>query len=423
MNNDSLMPLDGSRITSQDVPLDSTQPLALSVTNASGDIDITTSDRQDIRVIAERTDNGRHDEDARIVIDAAGNKISVHPNWQIGNTIGEIARKVKHQLKEGFNSDEWDLKNMKFGMNAKFDIHIELPRHLAEGSSVSVKDASGDVSVTDVTARISAATANGDVELSRLDGRVSAHSASGDIALTNVTGSIEANTANGNITVSGGEAWTALRAVNGNVDVNGLTMKNARITTVSGDIDIKATLNNAASYTFDTVSGDIGLTTTLPASGASLNYKAVSGDVSVNGDWTKGSGKRSWQLAGGNEGPDIRVKAVSGDLRAKAISDPGVTLQHETAAPAPEPNEPEGTTDTETAAPDFDWEKARGWVSSITQKISQVINDMDEPGAQKTPPTPPAAERPAPPVPPAADLPVPPAPPTPGLTGEAAETG
>lgn len=403
MTNDSLMPLDGSRITTQDVPIDSTQPLTLSVTNASGDIAITAGDRSDVRVVAERTDNGRQDDEARIVIDVEGNKIAVHPNWQISSTISEIARKVKQQLKEGFSADEWDLKNMRFGMNAKFDIRVELPRTLAEGSAVSVRSASGDLSVVDVGARTSAATANGDIDLQRLAGRVSAHTASGDISVANVDGSIEANTANGDIDVRGGDAWTALRAVNGTIDTDGLTMKNARVTTVSGDIHVKATLNNASSYTFDTVSGDIDLETTLPATGASLNFKAVSGDVNVSGDWTRGSGRRTWQLAAGSEGPEIRVKAVSGDLSAKATSDPAVTLRHDTAVPPQEETEPE---ETGPATTDFDWEKAKGWVSSVTQRISQVIGDLDDSGAKKEPPAPPT-----PPAAPAAQLPTPPAPP------------
>lgn len=264
MTNDSLMPLDGSRITDQNVTIDTAHPLTLSITNSSGDIDVTTGDRHDIHVVAERTDSGKQDDEARIVIDVEDNRVSIHPNWQIGNTIGEIARKVKHQLKEGFNSDEWDLKNMKLGGNAHFDIRVELPRQLAEASSVSIKTATGDISVADIPARVSTATANGDIQLDRLTGKVTSHSASGDISVRNINGSIEANSANGDIHVDGGEAWTALRAVNGDIEVDNLVMKNARVTTVSGDIDLHATLNNTASYTFDTVSGDVTLETSLP---------------------------------------------------------------------------------------------------------------------------------------------------------------
>lgn len=378
MTNDSLMHLDDARTTRQQAAFDATKPLTISVTNSSGDIKFTAGDRLDVEIIAERLDSARTNDEARIEINVEGNKISVHPNWQIGNTIGEIAKKVKHQLKEGFNSDEWDLKNMKLGVNARFDIRVEVPRDLPDGSMVSVKAASGDISMADISARVTAATANGDITLDRLTGKISSHSASGDITLNTINGSIESNTGNGNIKVDGGEAWTALRAVNGDIRATGLTMKNARVTTVSGDVDANVTMNNKASYTFDTVSGDITLNTTLPTTGASLGFKAVNGSAKVSGDWIPASGKRAWQLAAGNEGPEIRAKAVSGDLKAAGSADPSVGLTH--ATPPQETATDHESTGMEETGTDFDWEKAKGWVSSVTQKISQVVNEMDEAG-------------------------------------------
>lgn len=416
MTNDSIMPIDNARITRKLITIDPNQALTLSVTNSSGNISITSSHRQDVEITAERTDSKWDKDDARIEIEADGNRISVHPNWQIGNTIGELAHKVKHQLKEGFNADDWDLKKMKFGMNAHFDIRIELPREIGNDSAITIKSASGDISAADISARVSSATANGDIELNRINGKVSAHSASGDISLTGITGSIEANTANGDITVEGGEAWTALRAVNGNIQANNLIMKAARITTVSGDVNANVTMNNKHSYTFDTVSGDISLKSTLPTTGASLNFKAVSGDAKVSGDWTAASGKRSWQLAAGGDGPEIRVKAVSGDLKAIAISDPTVTLQN-AEPPQSTPSDSDQDAPQGTQA-DFDWEKAKSWVSSVAQKISQVVNDMDESGerrraADQSAAT--ASTEPIPPVPPTPISPSTPTPPTPGM--------
>ena len=419
MTNDAIMPIDNDRITRKLITIDPNQALTLSVTNSSGNIAIAASDRQDVEIVTERTDAKWDKDDARIEIEADGNRISVHPNWQLGNTISELAHKVKHQLKEGFNADDWDFKKMKFGMNAHFDIRIELPRELGNDSAITIKSASGDISAADIPARVSAATANGDIELNRITGKVSAHSASGDISLTRIIGSIEANTANGDITVEGGEAWTALRAVNGDIQASDLIMKNARITTVSGDVNASVTMNNKDSYSFDTVSGDINLKSTLPTTGASLNFKAVSGDAKVSGDWTAASGKRSWQLAAGGDGPEIRVKAVSGDLKAIAITDPTVTLQ-QTDPPQETPAEP-GQDSAQGTQADFDWEKAKSWVSSVAQKISQVVNEMDESGERRRAADQSAATAstepipPTPPTPVSPTTPVPPTPPTPGV--------
>ncbi|HEV2073473.1 MAG TPA: DUF4097 family beta strand repeat-containing protein, partial [Thermomicrobiales bacterium] len=341
MTNDSLMTRDDSGTTRQQVRVLPDQPLVLSVSNTSGCISITTSSRTDVEIITERTDSKRGDDETHMELEVDGNRISVHPNWQIANTVGDLAKKVRNHLKEGFNPDEWDFKKLKFSTHAAFDIQIDLPRELPDGSSVAVRTASGDVQAADISARVSVTTANGDVRLDRINGKLSAHSASGDVSLANITGSIEANTANGDIHVEGGEAWTALRAVNGDIRVDGLTMKNARVTTVSGDVHADVTLNNRTSYTFDTVSGDITLNTTLPMTGASLNFRAVSGDTKVSGAWTPATGKRTWQLAAGTEGPEIRVKAVSGDLRATATTDPTVTMVKE-AVPQDAQKEKEG---------------------------------------------------------------------------------
>lgn len=426
MTNDSLMPRDDSATARQQVRVLPGQPVVLSISNSSGDISITTSSRTDVAIVTERTDSKHGDDEATMELEVDGNRISVHPNWQIANALGDLGRKVRNQLKEGFNPDEWDFKKMKFSTNASFDIQVDLPRELPDGSSVTVRTAGGDVRAADISARVSVTTANGDVRLDRIDGRVSAHTASGDVSLANVTGSIEANTANGDIHVEGGEAWAALRAVNGDIRMEGPTLKNARVTTVSGDVHADVTLNNRTSYTFDTVSGDITLNTTLPPTGASLNFRAVSGDTKIGGAWTPATGKRAWQLAAGNEGPEIRVKAVSGDLRATATTDPTVSMVNE-AAPQDTDKEKEqeagedvqahggaeAAGGTQVAA-DFDWEKAKGWVTSVTQKIAQVVNDMDEAGERRR-----SKERPTatadtdligtPPVPPVP--PVPPAPP------------
>lgn len=382
METTSLQPLDGNQLTRREVDLDASAPLKLSVTNSKGDVTITASDRANVLVVAERNDPGNDDE-AGIVVDVKGNKISIHPNWQVSGSFGEIAKKVKTQLKEGFKSEEWDFKNFRMGFNADFDIRVELPRALAEDSSVNIKTASGDTSISDVKARVSVASANGDINASRLDGKVSLHSASGDLQIRDATGSVEANTANGDINVASGDAWTALRAVNGNINVNGFSMRNARVTTVSGDITVDATLDNRAAYSFDTVSGDITLTTRIPQPGATLTYKAVSGDTRVSGDWTPGDSKRTWNLRGAADGPKISVKAVSGDLTATGTIAGDLSMRSETppSAPASDANGDEhDDTDITVSTGDFDWDKARTWMSSVTQKIGKVVSDMDEAG-------------------------------------------
>lgn len=404
MTNDALVPIDNSfdDKTRIQVPFDETQPLLLSVTNAHGDVTIVPADRPDLSITAVRTDGGAFDpgNPQRIDVKVHGNKVSVHPNWQLNSTINDLFGRVKTQLKDGFKAEDWDFKKMKIGRDLAFDIHIEVPRSLADGSRVATRVASGDVDASDLNADVSVTSASGDITLTRLNGRSSAHTANGDITMSTITGTLEANTANGDITVRNGEAWTAIRAVNGDINITGLTMKNARVTTVSGDISVDAIVNNTSAYSFDTVSGDISLTTSLPPTGASLNYRALSGDTRITGDWTAASGKRNWQLAAGSDGPEIRVKAVSGDLIAIARADPTVTLIKEEMPRSAQPDVDAGNATTDVSirddigqgdvenpqgspSADVDWDKARGWVKDLTQRISRAVSDIDEAGERR----------------------------------------
>lgn len=445
--------------------IDSSQPLRLSVSNNDGEIEVRGTDQPTITVVASLT-HGHQDEatggEDDFVVEQKGNQISIRPNWHVGKTASDIAQKVKTQLKEGFRAEDWDFKKMRFAGDASYDLEVHVPATLPEGSSLAFRTTSGDVRVAGITAGVSVATASGDARIEQVDGKVSAHSASGDITLRAITGSVESNTASGDISLEGGNAWTALRSVSGDITVGDVTLKNARLTTVSGTVSVNATLNNAADYSVDSVSGDIRLETTVPASGANLTYRSMSGDTKVEGAWTRGTGKRNWIIGDGTAGPKIAVKTVSGDLRATARVDSGLAALTE-AMPSDVREDAEdhagetggihegmGKHSTgmghggkhmshggHDVTVDADWEKAKGWLKDITQRVSKFVEDLDAAGDKQykartgesqsaatapitieplsqdagalSPTEPLAPEKPVPPMPPAAPTePIPP---------------
>jgi hypothetical protein len=448
----SLSPIRGSNGYQQQIPIDPSQPLELSVSNASGEVKLLASDQQNVWVVVRRVD-GKVDEEGEvgITIDVEGNRIAVHPDWQIMSGLSGLARRVKNQLKEGFNPDDWNISKMRLNPNLEYDIRVEVPRELAEGSRISIKTASGSVEARGTRADLSVATASGSVQLEDLHGRVAAHTASGSVNVHAVTGSLEVNTASGSIRVEEGEAWTALRSMSGSVKIDRFIMKNARVTTVSGSVKANLIANNRSDYSFETVSGSLKLQTVLPGnSGASLTFRSLSGSANVNGDWVTASGKRNWQLAAGAEGPAFRVKTVSGSLHSTAKTEADISLRDEPLPTEPEP-EWMGPGDDEETGPlhderaqvtaegrdvksdldlDLNWDKAMGWVKDATRRIQQATSQLHEtPHAghaahrdtgetepiaptPPTPPTPPTAATPAtPPVPPTPSSPVAAAPP------------
>lgn len=404
MSQGEITPVETSTTFTFDI--DSSQPLRLTVNNHDGEINVQGTAASSVTVIAHPKNgrkNGEEGHEDDFVVDHRGNQISIRPNWHVGKTASDIAQKVKAQLKEGFRADDWDFKKMRFAGDASYDIEVRLPGTLPKGSSLSFRTTSGDIRVAGINAAVSVATASGDARVEKVDGKVSTHSASGDITLRSITGSVESNTASGDISLEGGNAWTALRSVSGDIEVHDFTLKNARLTTVSGSVSVKAAFTNAADYTVDSVSGDVRLDTSVPTGGATLSYRSMSGDPSVKGDWTRGEGKRSWKIGAGDGGPKISIKTVSGDLEANGTVDNSLEALSETMPTdvredtEERANENGATPGTgihgegmhgakhmshagHDASADADWDKAKGWLKDIAQRVSKFVEDLDTAG-------------------------------------------
>lgn len=331
----ALTPIADTNELQQHIGFDASQPLNLSVTNASGQIRVSGSTREGVWLVVRRTDGKIDDPGAAIPITVSieGNSISIHPDWTVAGGLTALAKKIKDQLQYGFNASEWDLNSLRLNTDLNYDMRVEIPLDLVDGSKVSVKTANGAITLNAINANVSSITASGAISGSGLTGITSAHSASGAISLEAVNGSLEVNAVSGAVSVRGGEAWTALRTVSGRININDFTMKHARIASVSGAIDAHVAANNAQSYTFSTVSGRVELDVTVPAGVTStLVSKSASGSASVDGDWTPAE-RRSWKMGSGETGPAFDIKTVSGALHSSGRLDGGLLALRE---PLPE---------------------------------------------------------------------------------------
>jgi len=417
----TLTPIAGTNGYQQQIAIDPNEPLMLSVANASGRITIVGADQPNVWVVVHRTDDRQDDDEVAIAVSVEGNTISVRPEWQIASGIQGLAKRVKDQLQHGFNPDDWDISKLHLHPDLQYDIRVEIPREVVEGSRVQAKSASGKIDISGVEANVTAASASGAIRLSEIDGKVSAHSASGSVTVTNATGSLEVNTASGSIRVSGGEAWTALRTVSGSVKIEDFTLRNARIVTVSGSVSGDAIANNAIEYSIETVSGSVKLETRVPASGATshLSFSTLSGSAKVDGDWTP-VGRRTWRIGSGEEGPQFRVKTVSGSLKMTGQACTDVSLQAaQFPAPAERADSSRGTDPDRTTEPftpqqaddddqtgakndsasldlDLNLDKAFAWAKDAARKFT--------PPTPPAPPTPPTPATPTAPVTPVAPV-------------------
>ncbi len=400
----AMTPIAGTNGYQQQISIDPNRPLHLSVSNASGEIRITGSDQAGVWVVVRRSDgNSDHDPDLiPVTVDVDGNHISVHPDWGVAGGVAALARKIRDQLQNGLNPGDWDLSKFRLNPDLNYDIRVQIPRELAEGSKVTAKTASGQLSISDVEAELVAATASGQVSLKNLRGKITTNTASGAITIDGAHGSLEANTASGSLTVANGVAWTALRTVSGRISVERFTMKNARLASVSGSIHAQVIADNAQEYAISTVSGSVKLDLTVPANAVtSLTSRSASGSAKVSDDWTA-NGKRHWTIGTGEPGPAFSVRTVSGSLKASARADANVMPRNE---PLPVTHAPDGGDDEGVTISgeghrntdggfdvDVNVEGMTAWAKDFAQDFRKNFAGL------ATPPTPP--EAPTPPTPP-----------------------
>jgi len=188
-----------------------------------------------------------------------------------------------------------------------------------EGSLLTVRSKSADLTVRGAIGGLNVATASGDVEADQVHGGINVKSASGDVGVRLVTGGVNVQSASGDV---------VLGAVRGTVNVN----------TASGDVSIDAADDNV---NVSTVSGDQehGAVTR-----GNVSAHSVSGDVRIGVrrgskvylDCTTVSGDTSSELevspeAPATDGPlvEIRAKTVSGDIRITRAPAPIVNEEHQ----------------------------------------------------------------------------------------------
>ena len=238
-----------------------------------------------------------HDDEAQQLVDAArvelqGNRVLVHVSQKRG----------------GFS-----FGNL-FGRQG-ITCRVRCP----EGSLLTARTRSADLTVRGAIGGMNVATASGDVEADRVLGGLNVKSASGDIGVRVVGAGVNVQTASGDV---------ALGAVRGSINVN----------TASGDVTINEADDNV---NVNTVSGDQEHGAVMRGN---VSAHSVSGDVRIGVrrgskvylDCTTVSGDTSSELevspeAPATDGPlvEIRAKTVSGDIRITRAPAPAANEEHQ----------------------------------------------------------------------------------------------
>jgi len=308
------------------IPLEPGRPLDLYVENPNGDVLLRLADRDDVLVWWEK--HGRpgstwYDEATVQVAHEDDNRITVKVSLPIVLPVGDFGKSVLKFLEGGLKGG--NPFSMLSGGPVSFDLAVDLPRCAvtADPARVRVRTANGDVRIEEVVGTIDVATANGEVTTQGTQGDVTIHAANGDLTLDRPAGRVTARTVSGDLTIRGGK------------------LSQFTLNTVNGDATVETALTGDASR-IEGVNGDVRLDLILPAAtGGTLSVRSVSGDALVAPPF-RSVAKRTWRIGpGGDGGPSVAVKTVSGDLNARGmLSDELARTTEPVIATAPVPRQP-----------------------------------------------------------------------------------
>ena len=182
--------------------------------NINGEVEAVAASGNEIRVTAQKRDNGRGDpEDVRIeVIEHDG-----------GVTICAVYPTPRNQRQDNECVPGRGGRMNTKDNNVTVDFRVEIPR----GVNAVLKSVNGGVEANGLSGDVEVATVNGDVEATSNDGLVRASTVNGSIDVSmgrsNWTGELEFETVNGSITVAlPGELHSEVHAstVNGSISTD-----------------------------------------------------------------------------------------------------------------------------------------------------------------------------------------------------------
>ena len=259
---------------------DVSAPVELEVRLSSGEVTIDPS--LDGRVEVELT---AHDDDSQRLVDEA--RVELQDRSDRPRVIVEVPQK-----RGGFS--------FSFGRQG-ITCRVRCP----EGSVVTAKTKSADLTVRGTIGSVSFTTASGDLDLDRVSGGVNAKSASGDVSAREIGGDVSIQSASGDVSLEVVRGAASVTSVSGDVRIDE-AYDDLNANTVSGDQKHSAVMRGRVAA--QSVSGDVSIGVRR-GSKVFLDCNTLSGDTSseleLTGDAPDGGGPLV----------EIKAKTVSGDIQ------------------------------------------------------------------------------------------------------------
>jgi hypothetical protein len=161
---------------------------------------------------------------------------------------------------------------------------------------------------------------------------------SGDLVLSEAAGSIRVSGVSGDISLRGaGPIALQANTVSGDISAFAPRLEEARLVTVSGDIELEGSLADGGDHRMETVSGDLSLGA---VDGLTLEVRGLSTDVHVSVPHRSEGSRDRRRYVIGDGGPSVVFSSMSGDVSvgpARRFESGRFEVPPPPATPAPPP--------------------------------------------------------------------------------------
>ncbi len=289
----------------------------VSVSNISGDIEVTTWDKAEVKISALKVSRAdtveRAKENADLVeikVEKVGNRVVISTEYP--KNMGWRGRSINVSVYYNLtipnraslraNSVSGDIDTQRIGGDARLKTISGDVISRVIGGEAELDSVSGDITVTEAAKSLNCGTVSGDVEVTSAKAGARMKSVSGDVTLTGCRGDADAESVSGDIELQ---------------DITGA--RRVRAKSVSGDIDYIGTIESGGRYTLDSHSGDI--TFSVPENSSfELEVRTFSGEIDTEFPIRIIGKQEKRTLSGtvGEGGAWVELESFSGNIRIRS---------------------------------------------------------------------------------------------------------
>jgi DUF4097 and DUF4098 domain-containing protein YvlB len=226
---------------------------------------------------------------------------------------------VTIEIKKEGNIVQIDTKYPEKSKNLNVSVNYVLT--IPALASIKVRNVSGSVEAADIGGMFEGDNTSGKVTLARIGGGVDCRVISGGIEVSDVKGDVDLTTVSGGITASRIKGSIDAETTSGSIALTEIAEpKTVRVKVLSGKIIYDGQIAPGGKYSFESLSGSVGLT--IPAAaGFELEAETFSGSINTDFAVTMQGKIDRKEIRGvvNNGGAALRIKAFSGsiDIRKK----------------------------------------------------------------------------------------------------------